>query len=76
MKTPRTYLLKAILYFSLILFVVYLLMLLASYFGCCSGISTAFYLNVVWVLLGIGALVFAFCFYYKCFMKRGENTKP
>ncbi len=75
MKTNQNYLLKVILYFSFILFVVYLFMVLASYFGCCSEITAAFYLNVVWVMLGIAALVFAFCFYYKCFKKRGENTK-
>jgi len=69
MKTNTMYILKAILIFSLIFFVVYIFMLIAAYFGCCSGITTTFYIKIVWVALGLGAIVFAFCFYYKCFKK-------
>lgn len=73
MKTNMMYILKATLTFSLIFFVVYIIMIIASYFGCCSGITTAFYNTIVWVALGLGAIVFAFYFYYKCFKKRMEN---
>jgi len=60
---------KAILFAS-IFFVIYLLIAIASFFGCCTGITTFFYDKVVWILVGLGFVVFGFCFYNNCYKKK------
>jgi hypothetical protein len=66
MKTDKKTFLTAPLLFAIIFFVVYLLILVASFFGCCTGITTLFYSNIVWLLFGIGAITFAFCLNNTC----------
>jgi hypothetical protein len=72
MKTRLKLLLNTLVTFAIIFFIVYLLMLIAAFFGCCTGITSFFYDKIVWVLLAIGILVFAFCFYNNCYKKRGD----
>ncbi len=74
MKTNPKALLTAFLLFAVIFFVVYLLVLVASFFGCCAGISTLLYNNIVWLLFGIGAITFAFCMNNIC-NKDGKNSE-
>ncbi len=71
MKTNLKLFLKAALMFALIFFVVYLLIAIAAYFGCCVGLTTLFYTKIIWVIVGLGVLVFAFCVYNNCYKKKG-----
>jgi len=70
MKTRMKLFLNATLTFAIIFFIVYLLIAIASFFGCCTGVTTFFYNRIVWVLLALGVLVFAFCFYNNCYKKK------
>jgi len=72
MKTNLKLFLNAALLFAVVFFVIYLLIGMAAYFGCCAGLTTFFYEMIVWVLLGIGAIVFAFCVYNNCYKKRDK----
>jgi hypothetical protein len=74
MKTDTNTRLTAPLLFAVIFFVVYLLILAASFFGCCADITTLFYSNIVWLLLGIGAITFAFCLNNIC-NQDGKNSE-
>jgi len=70
MKTNLKLILKATLLFAVVFFVVYLLIAIAAYFGCCIGLTTLFYNRIVWVILGLGVLVFTFCVYNNCYKKK------
>jgi len=70
MKPNLKLFLKATLLFAFIFFVVYLLIALAAYFGCCVGLTALFYTKMIWVILGLGVLVFAFCVYNNCYKKK------
>jgi len=70
MKPNLKIFINAALTFALIFFVVYLLIIIISFFGCCTGITALFYDKIVWVLLSLGVIVFAFCFYNNCNKKR------
>jgi len=72
-KFTKTFLTASLL-FAVIFFVVYLLAFVASFFGCCAGISTLLYNNIVWLLFGIGAITFAFCMNNIC-NKEGKNSE-
>ena len=69
MKTRMKLFLNAALTFAVIFFIVYLLIAIASFFGCCTGVTAFFYDRMVWILLALGILVFAFCFYNNCYKK-------
>jgi energy-coupling factor transporter transmembrane protein EcfT len=71
MKANLKLILKATLLFAVVFFVVYLLMAIAAYFGCCVELTALFYTKMVWVILGLGVLVFAFCVYNNCYKKKG-----
>ena len=74
MKTNTKTLLTAPLLFAVIFFMVYLLVLVASFLGCCAGITTLFYSNLVWLLFGLGAITFAFCINNVC-NDEGKNSE-
>jgi len=70
MKTNMKLFLNAVLLFALVFFVVYLLIAIAAFFGCCVGLTAFFYEMIIWILLGLGVLVFSFCVYNNCYKKR------
>lgn len=58
---------NAALSFAAIGFVTYLFIVIASFFGCCAGISEFLYHKIVIGLVVLGALVFGFCLYNNCY---------
>jgi len=72
MKTNMKLFLNAALMFALVFFVVYLCIAIAAFFGCCAGLTLFFFEMIVWIILGIGIVVFAFCIYNNCYKKRSE----
>jgi|GEM_PF-1045110 len=69
---------SAALTFSLIGFVLYLLIILSGFLGCCLGISRAGYDHVLIVLVIAALVTFGICFYTSCYRKwrKSLNTGP
>jgi uncharacterized membrane protein len=70
MKTNLKLFLHAALLSALVFFVVYLLIAIAAYFGCCAGLTALFFKMIVWIILALGAFVLAYCIYNNCYKKR------
>jgi len=62
--------LNAAVLFALVFFATYLLIAIVAYFGCCARLTVFFFDMIVWILLGIGFLFFAYCVYNNCYKKR------
>ena len=72
MKARMKLFLNSALTFAVIFFVVYLLMVLAAFLGCCTGVTDFFYERLIWIIVALGILVFALCFYNSCY-KKSDN---
>jgi hypothetical protein len=67
---------SAALTFSFIGFVLYLLVILSGFIGCCLGISLSGYDQVLIVLVGAALATFGVCFYTSCYRKWRNSLKP
>ena len=72
MKLNLKLFVNSALSFALIGFITYLFIVIASFFGCCAGISEFLYHKIVIVLVVIGTLVFGFSMYNNC-SKASQN---
>lgn len=52
--------------FAVVGFITYLFIVIASFFGCCAGISEFLYHKIVIALVVLGTVVFGFCLYNNC----------
>ncbi|OQX79369.1 MAG: hypothetical protein B6D61_03675 [Bacteroidetes bacterium 4484_249] len=52
--------------FGIIGFVLYLFLILTSFFGCCTAITTETFQKIVMLILGIAVVAFLFCMYNNC----------
>lgn len=59
--------------FGIIGFVMYVLLILASFFGCCSAITTDTFQKIVMFILGIAVITFLICMYNNCCNIRKKN---
>lgn len=67
MKLSMKIFVNAALSFALIGFVTYLFIVMISFFGCCAGMSSFVYHNIVIGLVSAGVVVFGFCLYNNCY---------
>ncbi len=64
---------KATIIFAFIGFITYLLIILASFLGCCTGITSNGF-NVVLIILVVASVcTFGICFYNNCY--KGSKDK-
>ena len=54
------------LLFGIIGFFLYLFLILASFFGCCTAITTNTFQKIVMLILGIAVITFLICMYNNC----------
>ncbi|NOX84897.1 MAG: hypothetical protein GXO86_02860 [Chlorobi bacterium] len=62
MKANTKILMKATLIFAFIGFITYLLLILASFLGCCTGITGHTFHQIVTVLVVASVVTFGICF--------------
>lgn len=62
-----------LLLFALIGFLIYLLVIVASFIGCCLGVTQVIFDQILLVLVISGLVVFGVCSYFTCFKKKIEN---
>ncbi len=58
---------NAALSFAVVGFVTYLFIIIASFFGCCAGLSSFLYHKIVLAIVVAGAATFGFCLYNNCY---------
>lgn len=44
----------------------YIFLIVASYFGCCSGVTTPVFNNIVAIILALAVVLFVFCMVNNC----------
>jgi len=76
MKENLKIFVNATLLFSVIGFVTYLLLITASFFGCCTGITQHVFHQVIIILSVAGVATFGICFYNNCYKTRQHHNKP
>jgi hypothetical protein len=74
MKNSLKIIVNGALVFSLIGFVTYLFFIVAGFFGCCLGITTSIYGQLIVVILVAAVLTFGFCMNYSCYMNIRQKT--
>ncbi len=74
MKANSKIIMKATLIFAFIGFVTYLLIILASFLGCCTGITGHTFHQVLTVLVVAGGVTFGVCFYNNCYKGTKEDV--
>lgn len=52
--------------FAVIGFITYLLIVIASFFGCCVGLTDFMYQKIILALVIIGTITFGVCMYNNC----------
>jgi len=72
MKDSMKIFVNAALMFALIGFVSYLLIVLAGFLGCCAGITSSMYYQIILVLVTAAAVTFGICMYNNC-SQRGKT---
>ncbi len=60
--------------FGIIGFVLYLFLIMASFIGCCSAITTDIFQKIVMLILGIAVVTFLICMYNNCCKIRGKKN--
>jgi len=73
METKSKILISELLLFAAIGFSIYLLAIVASFIGCCVGITQVIFDQVLLVLAISGFVAFGVCSYFTCFKKKKEN---
>ena len=64
---------KGTIIFAFIGFITYLLIILASFLGCCTGITSSGFHIVLIILIVAGLGTFGICFYNNCY--KGSKDK-
>ena len=59
--------------FGIIGFLLYLFLILASFFGCCTAITTVAFQKIVMLVLGIAVVAFLVCMYNNCCKARKKD---
>jgi len=72
MNTKLKVLLNASILFAIIFFVTYILVVIASFLGCCLNLTSFFYKEIVWILVVLAIIIFGICFYNNCYRKIKE----
>lgn len=61
------------LLFGIIGFIGYLFLIIASFFGCCAGLTTLVYHKLVLGILTLAVVVFIICMYNNCCRTKGKD---
>lgn len=61
------------LLFGIIGFVGYLFLIVAGFFGCCTGITTVLFHKIVLFILSAAVIIFVICMYNNCCTARDRN---
>lgn len=64
-----------VLLLSLIGFIIYVLAIIASFMGCCLGITNVIFDKIVLILSISGIVAFGICSYFTCFKNKLSNSK-
>jgi len=67
MKLSLKLFVNAALSFAIVGFITYLFIVIASFFGCCAGMSNFIYHKIVIALVVLGATAFGYCMYNNCY---------
>lgn len=62
-----------VLLLSLIGFVIYVLAIVASFMGCCLGVTNVIFDQIVLILSISGIVAFGVCSYFTCFKHKSAN---
>ncbi len=73
MEAKLKVIVSEVLLFSTIGFVIYLLAIVASFMGCCLGVTQAIFNQILIGLTVIGVTALGACSYFICFRKKPEN---
>lgn len=70
MKNNLKLFVNATLMFAAIGFVSYLLILVAGFLGCCTGITTTSFYQIIFAIGAAALITFGYCIYNNCYKTR------